>query len=332
MPELPAVEFSRRLLEQHLLGHSLTDAVVGDDPIIFEKAPAEHIRQALLGTTVVGTGRHGKYLWLELSGGPRHESKRYLLMHFGMTGFVQVRGVERLCYRSAPETLEAKGADAPRWPPRFTKLLLETEAGGSVVFGDARRLGRIKILDADPRTVAPVKDLGFDPLLGMPPCDKAFFRLATARAVPLKSLLLDQGFAAGVGNWMADDIMLHARLHPEVRVNTLSPTQVQRLHEAIRYITETAVAVNSDGSQFPPTWLFHYRWPSDRRKQTAASLLDGQHPIRFITVGGRTTVLVPDLQQRRGEESHSLAAPDTHGSSPPADGKTAGKKRQRGKQ
>ena len=50
----------------------------------------------------------------------------------------------------------------------------------------------------------PVSRLGFDPLLALPP-HRRFVELLAARSVVIKSLLLDQGFAVGAGDWRADD-------------------------------------------------------------------------------------------------------------------------------
>jgi formamidopyrimidine-DNA glycosylase len=46
--------------------------------------------------------------------------------------------------------------------------------------------------------------MGFDPILSMP--DLADFSSGVLkRSCPIKALLLDQSFSAGVGNWIAGD-------------------------------------------------------------------------------------------------------------------------------
>ena len=44
--------------------------------------------------------------------------------------------------------------------------------------------------------------MGFDPILSMPDFED-FSRGVLKRACPIKALLLDQSFSAGVGNWVA---------------------------------------------------------------------------------------------------------------------------------
>lgn len=291
MPELPAVEYSRRLLEKHVKGHKISKVIATEDNIIYQNVPAKEIEDVLVGKLIVDVLRHGKYLWLVLSG------ERYLLLHFGMTGFAEVQGADRLYYKSAPESdTGPKDKELMRWPPRFWKLQVEITTGCKFAFGDSRRLGRIKVLDKDPMTIPPCSKLGFDPILNMPPFNAEFIKMVKSRNVPLKSLLLDQSFAAGVGNWMADDIMLDARLHPECRTSDLGEDEIKKLHGSIKYISEEACAVNSDGSKFPSNWLFHCRWPSSKRSGVKP-IVDG-HKVEFIKAGGRATAFVPDLQKK----------------------------------
>lgn len=66
------------------------------------------------------------------------------------------------------------------------------EEVGEWAFCDARRLGRLKLADAeDPETVAPLSTLGADPLLAMPTVE-ALAPLLLKRKAPIKAVLLDQ--------------------------------------------------------------------------------------------------------------------------------------------
>lgn len=70
-----------------------------------------------------------------------------------------------------------------------------------LAFMDARRLGRIRLCSS-PLTEPPISLLGFDPILSMPPVEN-FRTMVRRRACPVKALLLDQTFSAGVGNYLA---------------------------------------------------------------------------------------------------------------------------------
>lgn len=70
-----------------------------------------------------------------------------------------------------------------------------------LAFLDVRRLGRIRLC-TDPLNEPPISKLGFDPILSMPNL-KDFAPLVLKRKAPIKAVLLDQSFNAGVGNWVA---------------------------------------------------------------------------------------------------------------------------------
>jgi formamidopyrimidine-DNA glycosylase len=111
------------------------------------------------------------------------------------------------------------------------------------------------------------------------------------RSARIKALLLDQRFAAGVGNWIADEVLYQAWIDPRRRVNDLSPDDVKRLHRKLAAVIRTAVRVNADKAKFPDSWLFHRRWGRQRNATTSRG-----EPIRHIVVGGRSTAWVPSVQ------------------------------------
>jgi formamidopyrimidine-DNA glycosylase len=105
-------------------------------------------------------------------------------------------------------------------------------------------------------------------------------------------VLLDQGFLAGVGNWIADEVLYQARLDPRRISSELTVSEIQRLRTKIRSVIRKAVAVDADSSRFPRTWLFHRRWGKDPEAHTIRG-----EKIRHTTIGGRTTAWVPGVQR-----------------------------------
>jgi formamidopyrimidine-DNA glycosylase len=279
MPELPEVEAARSLARRVATGRRIARVWCAGDAIVFEALPPRRFRQALLGRRVLGVGRHGKHLWFEL------DERPWPCFHFGMTGGFQApraRGV-RLVSSGRRESGEA-------WPPRFAKLRLSFDDGGELVMSDARRLGRIR-LRVDPRAEPPIRDLGFDALLGLPSLAR-FGDLLAERSAPVKALLLDQSFAAGVGNWIADEVLYQARIAPRRPARSLTRDEARRLRRALRSVVVTAVAARADSDRFPRAWLFHRRWGRDTEAVTARG-----EKIRHDTIGGRTTAWVPAVQR-----------------------------------
>jgi formamidopyrimidine-DNA glycosylase len=101
----------------------------------------------------------------------------------------------------------------------------------------------------------------------------------------------------GIGNWVADEVLYQARLHPEQYSNTFSSEQVQRLHDSIVSICTTACETLADSAQFPETWLMKYRWDKGKKGADANVLPNGEK-IVHLKVGGRTSAIVPSVQKK----------------------------------
>jgi formamidopyrimidine-DNA glycosylase len=277
MPELPEVETARRAAIAVAVGRRIVGVTVADDTIVFEQVSRARIRRALLGRQVRAVRRHGKHFWFELDRRP------WLSVHFGMAGGLHTsrrRGVRLVSSGRRPE---------PGWPPRFTKLRLAFEGGHELAIADGRRLGRIR-LRQDPATEPPIAGLGFDALRGLPGAAR-FRELARARAAPVKALLLDQSFAAGVGNWIADEVLYQARIAPRRPARSLSDRELDRLRARLRSVVRVAVGARADSDRYPRSWLFHRRW-SSRPGVTARD-----DTIRRETIAGRTAAWVPAVQR-----------------------------------
>src|SRR3989454_12282247 len=227
MPELPEVEAARRLLTRAAVGRRIVAVRSAPDPMVSQGVGPARVRRALLGRGVVAARRHGKPLWLELDRRP------WPCFHFGMAGGIEVRGRRR-----GRLMTEGRRAHEGRWPPRFLKLQLVLDDGGEVAFRDARRLGRMR-LRHDPSAEPPISLLGFDALRDLPPV-RQLGALLGERAAPVKAVLLDQSFSAGVGNWIADEGLYQARIDPRRRAPTLPPAGIGRPPGRLRAGVATA--------------------------------------------------------------------------------------------
>ena len=278
MPELPEVERGRRLAESVAAGRRIDRVWCDDDPIVFDKAGSRRWRRALEGRRVEAARRWGKQLWLEMEAPP------HPLFHFGMTGGFKTPAAAPLQLKSGPRE------DPAVWPPRFAKIRIHLDDGGELAMTDGRRLGRILLRD-DPEHELPIARLGFDPLLAMPPPGR-FSEMLRARTGNVKSLLLDQSFAAGVGNWIADEVLYQAGIDPRRRASSLTDAEARRVRARLVAIVRRAVRADADDSRYPGTWLFHRRWGRRGDATTARG-----EPIEHLTIGGRTTAWVPSKQR-----------------------------------
>ena len=279
MPELPEVERGRRIAERAAAGRTIARVRCADDRIVFDGVAPSTVQRRLRGRRVEAVHRHGKQLWFELDRGP------HPLFHFGMTGAFRVPSEPDLQLKTGPKVEEREA-----WPPRFTKIHLWLDDGGELVMTNARRLGRIRLRE-DPRHEPPIANLGFDPLHALPPPGR-FVELLTRRTGTMKGVLMDQSFAAGVGNWIADEVLYQAGIDPRRRADSLAEFEALAVRGALRTVVRTAVRVDADKTRFPADWLFHVRWG----KTVGATTRQGE-PVEFLTVGGRTTAWVPGRQR-----------------------------------
>ena len=265
MPELPEVESARRRAEAALGGRRIVEVATVPDRVVFAGVTPARFAAALRGRRVERVHRKGKHLWMQL------DERPWPLFHFGMTGSFAI-------YRS------------PEDRPRFWKVELLMDDGVRLAMPDARRFGRIR-LQQDPKAEAPLLLLGADPLLS-PPSSAEMAESLRRRHAPIKAALLDQSLFAGVGNWIADEVLFQAGIRPDRPASSLRPTEARRLRSRLLSVIRRAVTVDADSDRFPRTWLFHHRWGKNALARTSRG-----EKITHATIGGRTTAWVPKRQR-----------------------------------
>ncbi|KAH0492795.1 hypothetical protein TgHK011_007728 [Trichoderma gracile] len=300
MPEIAEVARIVHYLRQRLVGKTIANAAAIDDNSVFGKVgtSGKEVEAALKGKKVISAGSQGKYFWITFDKPP------HLVMHFGMTGWVHING-ERTAYANYYKKM--KESDIAQWPPKFWKFHLTTtdDKDGSpvqVAFTDARRFGRVRLVDCPGDAIrqhSPLVENGPDPVVDKDIFTETYLRdKMKSRHVPVKAFLLDQAMISGIGNWVADETLYQAKLHPEQYSDTFSDAEIKRLHEAIRYVCQLAVDKLGDSDQFPDHWLFKHRW--GKGDKGAATKLPNGEKIAFITVGGRTSCYAPGVQKKTG--------------------------------
>lgn len=66
----------------------------------------------------------------------------------------------------------------------------------------------------------------------------------------------------------------------------------------MHYVCATSVDLLADSEKFPEDWLFKHRWGKGKKNQS--SVLPNGEKIAFLTVGGRTSAIVPSVQKKTG--------------------------------
>jgi DNA-formamidopyrimidine glycosylase len=214
MPELPEVQSLALFLGEKASGHTVTRAELGSLSALKTYNPP---LTALVGSTVKGSGRRGKYLLLEIG-------DLTLAMHLARGGWVQ--------WRDSLTPARAK----PGKGPLALRLGLDDGSGFDVTEqGTEKRLALWVV--ADPGEVEGIARLGPDPL------DPGFELggLLAGRRSQIKGVLTDQSVIAGIGNAYSDEALHVARLSPFRMAATLTPGEVGRLQDAILAVLSDAV-------------------------------------------------------------------------------------------
>jgi formamidopyrimidine-DNA glycosylase len=115
-----------------------------------------------------------------------------------------------------------------------------------------------------------------------------FLRLLETRRGRIKAVLLDQSFIAGVGNFLADEALWRARIHPARRIEDLPIDDRVALFRELRSVIRRQTV-----DSYPEG--FRSRWTDARGRDGARCPRCGTELARTV-VGGRTTYLCPSCQ------------------------------------
>ncbi len=176
MPELPEVHGYQQYINATCLHQKISKLDCRDDRLL--KMHPDTFDRHLMGEEFTGTHRIGKYLFLETSG------DRVVVMHFGMTG--------RPNYYKDEEAR-----------PKFAHVQLTFENGYHFGFENKRKFGwldltkSVEAFQKEHNLSDDARDLSWEDF-------KASFE---KRSTYIKPIIMDQSVAAGVGNWMADEIL-----------------------------------------------------------------------------------------------------------------------------
>ena len=211
MPELPEVETIKNELMPHVIGRTLTDSTIFWNRIVRQPSVKDFCSR-LIGQKITGLARQGKYLIISLT------SDDSLIIHLKMSGSLLI------------------GQDSSD-PPKYTRAIIHLDNGTNIFFRDPRKFGAMWLI-ADESTIT--SKLGPEPLEDdFTP--QVLARRLSNRKAPIKAVLLDQNFVAGIGNMYADEALFAAGIHPTRPGRSLSQAEVARLHSAIKRVLRSAI-------------------------------------------------------------------------------------------
>jgi formamidopyrimidine-DNA glycosylase len=290
MPELAEVEFFRRRWWEAGSRRMVCAAVAEPRSRVYRYLPKEFpggaagLAKILPGSRLTDSGTDGKQMWFVFAlKPPRHgaRSRLWLGVHLGMTGEMRVESVDYL----------ARKHDA---------LILRL-TGCSLVFHDPRQFGRVRAWQGTPGARPPWREnLPPEILSSAFTIDRVRGALARHGRAPVKAVLLNQEYFPGVGNWMADEILWRAAIHPATLAGRLATAaSAKKLRATIRRVARDALRVIAGANgklppdlnaHIPDSWLFNHRW------EDGGLCPKTKQPLRREEIGGRTTCWSPAWQ------------------------------------
>lgn len=224
------------------------------------KSPKADFERHLIDNEFTETKRIGKYLFIKTSG------EKTLVMHFGMTG--------------RPNYYKEKDDR-----PKFGHIVLGFQNGFHFAFENKRKFGWWDLIDsiddykADRNLSDDARDLNLED----------FKKSLSLKKTYIKAVLMDQSVAAGVGNWMTDEILYQAQIHPMQKVSGMSAKDVEHVFQAMKKVIEVAIANDAHYPDFPEDFLIH-------RRKEGKTCFHTSPEIQKIKVGGRSTYFSPKWQ------------------------------------
>ena len=212
MPELPEVEVTRLGFADRIAGGRI-EAVRMGKPL---RWPLGLEPSRLVGRTVTGVRRRGKYLLVDMDRG-------LLLLHLGMSGSLSfVRALPEPGGHDHFDLVTSRGALRLNDPRRF----------GAVVYSDS---------ESAPEAVKLLGGLGVEPLGGGFTLE-AFHAGLKRRKAPVKQVLLAGDLVVGVGNIYASEALFMAGIRPTLSSARISRPRAARLLGAVREVLAKAVS------------------------------------------------------------------------------------------
>lgn len=269
MPELPEVETVVRTLEHQIHNQKIENVIVRY-PKMIDCSPAT-FKKKLVGQHFRRFDRRGKYLLFYLD-------DILLVVHLRMEGKFFIQKKEEPINKHIHVVFQLNGKNELRYQ-------------------DTRKFGRMELLPLN-------TDLKTFHELGPEPFEEEFNasyikNFLKGKSCPVKSLLLDQSFVAGIGNIYADEILFACRIRPGRSVKRLTYKDCENIVFYTRDILNKAIqaggtTIRSYTSSLGVTGRFQLSCQVHAQKFCGTC----GNEIHVKWIGGRSSYYCPKCQEK----------------------------------
>lgn len=283
MPELPEVETVRRSIETWLAGKTVESVDVRLPKLLRDSAIPD--ATVLTGATVTGARRRAKVLAIDFS------NDTSLMMHLKLAGQWAIflpDGSRVVAGHPVP------APDGP-YPHKSTHADIRFTDGTLVHYSDIRQFGWWRLLPSEDVEAA-FDAFGFGPEgVGAPLQIADLSAKMAVRGIPVKTLLLDQTYIAGLGNIYVDEVLHRARVNPAAPAKALSAQKRKAILEAVPWVLEEGI--KQGGAKIVRSIAYPVDdFPAVHGREGEPCFTCGT-PIRKTRVGQRGTYSCPRCQR-----------------------------------
>ena len=281
MPELPEVQTVLDTLQTKIKDRKIVNIKILYKPIV--ECEDSVFKKVLIGQSFRSFKRRGKYLLFEMD-------------DITLVSHLRMEGKYFVVDKSFPLS-------------KHDHVIFYLDNGIELRYNYVRKFGRMELIDKD-EDYNIFKNLGPEPLskyFNLKYC-KEYFKNSK---LPIKQVLLDQSFVAGIGNIYADEILFAMKVNPKTPAKNLSDENIKDLISSTRLILKRAIkaggtTIRSYTSSLGVTGRFQLNLNVHTMKK--CKVCDSE--IKKIVVGGRGTYYCPMCQK----ETKKIAITGTIGS------------------
>lgn len=268
MPELPEVQTVLDTLETKIKNRKIVDIKILYKPIV--ECSEKAFKKRLIGQHFRKFKRRGKYLLFEMD-------DITLVSHLRMEGKYFI-------------------VDDKFPKSKHDHVIFYLDNGKQMRYNDVRKFGRMELIDKD-TDYKEFKQLGPEPFskdFNTKYC-KEFLK---NKKLPIKQVLLDQSFVAGIGNIYADEILYSMKVNPKKQANKITDKNIKDLIYNTRRILKGAIkaggtTIRSYTSSLGVSGKFQLRL----KVHTMGKCKTCGKDIKKNVVGGRGTYYCPSCQK-----------------------------------
>lgn len=255
MPELPEVTTTVNGLQKVLPGLTILDVwtdlnkknqtIKQFKDTIKNDVFFKNLKKKVIGQKIIKVERKAKNILINITG------EQTILIHLKMTGHL-------LFGEYTKQVITNDKLRITNWKPkntgplndpynRFIHVVFTLSNGKHLTFCDSRKFGKVTIIKTDQKDeIAPLKNLGPEPLNKNFTKDKFIARLLLKPNWKIKTILMDQTIISGIGNIYSDEMLWSSGIHPESSSSKIPRLKLYKLYDEMKKVLTKGINFGGD--------------------------------------------------------------------------------------